>query len=85
LVYTTRLKKLAFEQCSVVLLQLGEHGFPSKPSSLAYDPKLKLLAIGTKTGAVRMYLLPMRYWQYLMKYMLPGENVLRKMICLVIL
>lgn len=26
------------------------HGFPSKPSALAYDPVLKLLAIGTKSG-----------------------------------
>ncbi|XP_064594981.1 lethal(2) giant larvae protein homolog 1-like isoform X2 [Liolophura sinensis] len=32
-----------------------EHGFPSKPSALAYDPKLRLLAIGTKTGAVKIY------------------------------
>lgn len=32
-----------------------EHGFPNKPSALAYDPKLRLLAIGTKTGALRVY------------------------------
>ncbi|KAL3875892.1 hypothetical protein ACJMK2_033799 [Sinanodonta woodiana] len=31
------------------------HGFPSKPSALAYDPKIRLLGIGTKTGAVRVY------------------------------
>lgn len=36
-------------------LQLIEHGFPSKPSALAFDPKLKLLAIGTKSGAIRVY------------------------------
>ncbi|WAQ96727.1 L2GL1-like protein [Mya arenaria] len=35
--------------------RLGEHGFPSKPSALAFDPKLKLLAIGTKTGAIRIF------------------------------
>lgn len=38
----------AFRKCT-------EHGFPHKPSCLAYDPKLKLLAIGTKTGALRVY------------------------------
>ncbi|KAK7501290.1 hypothetical protein BaRGS_00007415 [Batillaria attramentaria] len=30
-------------------------GFPSKPSALAYDPKLRLLAVGTKSGAIRVY------------------------------
>lgn len=35
--------------------QLIEHGFPSKPSALAFDPKLKLLAIGTKSGVLRVY------------------------------
>ncbi|BFZ18051.1 hypothetical protein BsWGS_21091 [Bradybaena similaris] len=32
-----------------------DHGFPSKPSALAYDPKLRLLAIGTKSGSLRIY------------------------------
>ncbi|XP_042197041.1 lethal(2) giant larvae protein homolog 1 isoform X2 [Callorhinchus milii] len=32
-----------------------EHGFPSQPSSLAFDPRLRLLAIGTKSGAVKIY------------------------------
>jgi lethal(2) giant larvae protein len=31
-----------------------EHGFPSKPSAMAYDPKLQLLAIGTKSGAIKI-------------------------------
>lgn len=35
--------------------RLVDHGFPSKPSSLAYDPKLKLLAVGTKTGVIRVF------------------------------
>ncbi|CAG5134037.1 unnamed protein product [Candidula unifasciata] len=45
-----QLKKelFAFQKCV-------DHGFPSKPSALAYDPKLKLLAIGTKSGAIRIY------------------------------
>ncbi|CAB4066457.1 LLGL [Lepeophtheirus salmonis] len=31
------------------------HGFPHKPTSLAWDPELKLLAIGTKKGDIRVY------------------------------
>jgi lethal(2) giant larvae protein len=45
-----RLKKELFKFQKCV-----DHGFPSKPSALAYDPKLKLLAIGTKSGALRIY------------------------------
>jgi lethal(2) giant larvae protein len=30
------------------------HGFPHKPSAVAFDPDLRLLAIGTKQGAIRM-------------------------------
>uniref|UniRef100_A0A8C5PBK7 Syntaxin-binding protein 5-like n=1 Tax=Leptobrachium leishanense TaxID=445787 RepID=A0A8C5PBK7_9ANUR len=30
------------------------HGFPFKPTALAFDPVQKILAIGTKTGAVRI-------------------------------
>ncbi|XP_069066198.1 lethal(2) giant larvae protein homolog 1 isoform X2 [Pleurodeles waltl] len=32
-----------------------EHGFPNQPSSLAYDPKLRIMALGTKSGAVKIY------------------------------
>ncbi|XP_059572676.1 lethal(2) giant larvae protein homolog 1 isoform X3 [Alligator mississippiensis] len=32
-----------------------EHGFPNQPSSLAYDPKLRIMAVGTKSGAVKIY------------------------------
>uniref|UniRef100_A0A8C3IA56 LLGL scribble cell polarity complex component 2 n=2 Tax=Chrysemys picta bellii TaxID=8478 RepID=A0A8C3IA56_CHRPI len=32
-----------------------EHGFPNQPSSLAYDPKLRIMAVGTKSGAVKVY------------------------------
>uniref|UniRef100_A0A8C2G4P0 LLGL scribble cell polarity complex component 1 n=1 Tax=Cyprinus carpio TaxID=7962 RepID=A0A8C2G4P0_CYPCA len=35
--------------------QTVEHGFPNQPSALAYDPKLQLMAIGTKSGAIKMY------------------------------
>ncbi|CAL8285360.1 unnamed protein product [Boreogadus saida] len=32
-----------------------EHGFPHQPSSLAFDPRLQIMAIGTKSGAVKIY------------------------------
>lgn len=39
-----------------------DHGFPSKPSCMAYDPKLKLLAIGTKTGRIKIVGAPGVEW-----------------------
>ncbi|KAK3890112.1 hypothetical protein Pcinc_005919 [Petrolisthes cinctipes] len=30
------------------------HGFPAKPSALAWDPQLRLLAIATKSGQIRI-------------------------------
>lgn len=38
----------AFNEC-------GDRGFPLKPSSLAYDTKLSLLAVGTRTGVIKIY------------------------------
>lgn len=35
-----------------------EHGFPNQPSSLAYDPKLRLMAIATKSGSLKIYGVP---------------------------
>uniref|UniRef100_A0A8C5EB17 Lethal giant larvae homologue 2 domain-containing protein n=1 Tax=Gouania willdenowi TaxID=441366 RepID=A0A8C5EB17_GOUWI len=35
--------------------QTVEHGFPHQPSALAYDPKLQFMAIGTKSGAIKIY------------------------------
>ncbi|XP_033127538.1 LLGL scribble cell polarity complex component 2-like isoform X3 [Anneissia japonica] len=32
-----------------------EHGFPNKPTAIAYDPQLKLLALGTKGGIVKIF------------------------------
>lgn len=37
------------------LLQTVEHGFPNQPSALAFDPELRIMAIGTRSGAVKMY------------------------------
>ncbi|XDV42776.1 hypothetical protein PO909_011385 [Leuciscus waleckii] len=31
------------------------HGFPYQPSSMAFDPVQKILAIGTQSGALRLY------------------------------
>lgn len=35
--------------------QFSGFGFPSKPSAIAHDPYLDLLAIGTKSGALKLY------------------------------
>uniref|UniRef100_A0A336M8J6 CSON012653 protein n=1 Tax=Culicoides sonorensis TaxID=179676 RepID=A0A336M8J6_CULSO len=32
-----------------------QHGFPHKPSALGYDPKRKLMAIGTQTGVLKVF------------------------------
>ena len=35
-------------------LQAIQHGFPNKPTALEFDAELKLLAIGTKQGLLRV-------------------------------
>lgn len=43
---------------SVCLLcppQTVEHGFPHQPSALCFSPSLQLLAIGTRSGAIKLY------------------------------
>ncbi|XP_053148977.1 LLGL scribble cell polarity complex component 2 isoform X2 [Hemicordylus capensis] len=32
-----------------------EHGFPHQPSALGYSPLLRLMAIGTRSGAIKLY------------------------------
>ncbi|GFG32827.1 hypothetical protein Cfor_06328 [Coptotermes formosanus] len=32
-----------------------QHGFPNKPTAMAWDPALRLLAIGTATGCVKVF------------------------------
>ncbi|KAM6184872.1 lethal(2) giant larvae protein homolog 1 [Rhynchocyon petersi] len=32
-----------------------EHGFPNQPSALAFDSELRIMAIGTRNGAVKIY------------------------------
>lgn len=38
-----------------VLFQTVQHGFPNKPTCLAWDPVLRLMAIGTVSGAIKVY------------------------------
>lgn len=40
---------------SISLLQTVRHGFPYQPTSMAFDPVQKILAIGSRTGGIRMY------------------------------
>jgi lethal(2) giant larvae protein len=35
--------------------QTVQHGFPHKPSAVAYDPISKLMAIGTNSGVVKVF------------------------------
>uniref|UniRef100_A0A4W5MRG9 LLGL scribble cell polarity complex component 2 n=1 Tax=Hucho hucho TaxID=62062 RepID=A0A4W5MRG9_9TELE len=37
------------------LTQTVEHGFPHQPSALGFSPSLQLLAIGTRSGAIKLY------------------------------
>uniref|UniRef100_A0A3B3X0U0 Syntaxin binding protein 5b (tomosyn) n=1 Tax=Poecilia mexicana TaxID=48701 RepID=A0A3B3X0U0_9TELE len=39
-----------FQLCKTV-----RHGFPHQPSSMAFDPVQKILAIGTQSGALRLF------------------------------
>ena len=32
-----------------------KHGFPNKPTALAFDPLQKIMAIGNRSGVVRLY------------------------------
>lgn len=41
--------------CPLSPPQTVEHGFPHQPSALSYSPSLQLLAIGTRSGAIKLY------------------------------
>jgi len=34
--------------------KIADRGFPTRPSALAYDSQLNLIAIGTQSGEIRM-------------------------------
>ncbi|KAJ8934155.1 hypothetical protein NQ318_012851, partial [Aromia moschata] len=38
-----------------LLIQTLQHGFPHKPTAVAWDPSLRLICIGTATGAVKVF------------------------------
>ncbi|XP_052543794.1 LLGL scribble cell polarity complex component 2 isoform X4 [Tympanuchus pallidicinctus] len=40
--------------CSTIIKTV-EHGFPHQPSALGYSPFLHLMAIGTRSGAIKLY------------------------------
>jgi lethal(2) giant larvae protein len=48
--------------------KIADKGFPSKPSAMDYDRKLRLLAIGTKNGDIRIYGAPGTQQQQLSCY-----------------
>ncbi|KAJ3606983.1 hypothetical protein NHX12_026498 [Muraenolepis orangiensis] len=39
-----------FQLCKTV-----RHGFPYQPSSMAFDPVQRILAVGTQSGALRLF------------------------------
>uniref|UniRef100_A0A8C5I848 Syntaxin-binding protein 5-like n=1 Tax=Gouania willdenowi TaxID=441366 RepID=A0A8C5I848_GOUWI len=39
----------------LLFLQTVRHGFPYQPSSMAFDPVQKILAVGTQSGALRLF------------------------------
>uniref|UniRef100_A0A8D2MWT2 Syntaxin-binding protein 5-like n=1 Tax=Zonotrichia albicollis TaxID=44394 RepID=A0A8D2MWT2_ZONAL len=48
--------ELSRERCLHIWSQKTvRHGFPYQPSALAFDPVQKILAIGTQTGALRLF------------------------------
>lgn len=46
---------LSHPVCPLYPPQTVEHGFPHQPSALSYSPSLQLLAIGTRSGAIKLY------------------------------
>ena len=45
-----------YDNLSIIVftVQCAELGFPTGPTALAYDPVLDLLAIGTRSGVIRL-------------------------------
>lgn len=38
-----------------LIFQTLQYGFPNKPTALAWDPLLRIMAIGTSTGTIKVY------------------------------
>ncbi|XP_011333953.2 lethal(2) giant larvae protein homolog 1 isoform X3 [Ooceraea biroi] len=58
-----------------------QHGFPNKPTALAWDPSLRLMIIGTASGAIKVFGRPgvEFYGQHSVE---SGENAVTKIIAL---
>ncbi|KAK9303165.1 hypothetical protein QLX08_005108 [Tetragonisca angustula] len=58
-----------------------QHGFPNKPTALAWDPSLRLMIIGTASGAIKVFGRPgvEFYGQHTIE---SGENAVTKIIAL---
>jgi len=37
------------------MFQTLQYGFPNKPTALSWDPLLRIMAIGTSTGSIKVY------------------------------
>lgn len=51
----TKTDRCSFTSYASFLLQTFRHGFPFQPTAVAFDPIQRLLALGTKTGSLRLY------------------------------
>ncbi|XP_070527899.1 lethal(2) giant larvae protein homolog 1 isoform X4 [Cardiocondyla obscurior] len=62
-------------------LQTVQHGFPNKPTALAWDPSLRLMIIGTASGAIKVFGKPgvEFYGQHSVE---SGENAVTKIVAL---
>ena len=58
----------------LLLRQTFRHGFPYQPTVLAYDPVQNILAIGSKTGALRMYPLYHIYFEILPRLRIANDT-----------
>lgn len=61
------------------ILQTVRHGFPYQPTALAFDPVQKILAVGSRSGGVRMY--PLLIIHFLSAFMLSGDTLEQRTLC----
>uniref|UniRef100_A0A8C0IGW5 Syntaxin-binding protein 5-like n=1 Tax=Bubo bubo TaxID=30461 RepID=A0A8C0IGW5_BUBBB len=52
---STSVKQTEYIRSLLCIYETVRHGFPYQPSALAFDPVQKILAIGTQTGALRLF------------------------------
>lgn len=49
------LKQLLLKTFFFFKFQTLQHGFPNKPTAIAWDPELRLLCIGTGSGSIKVF------------------------------